>query len=106
MIPKTALALADVASYAAATWGFLSGNKVVTTVNMPKGNDDGEKKMPAVDAPVKHKALQDQQGMLNMEPNQNVMVRVVPMQPDTGGDGLGTPWMSRIFGEGTPFSMA
>ena len=101
------LALADVATYAASTLGLLSGNKVVTTtVTTPKSNDDGDKKMPTVGTPVKLKDPPDQQGMINMAPNQNVTVRVIPMQPDTAKDGLGTPWMSRVFGEGTPFSAA
>ena len=40
-----ALAFAEAATYAATTLGLLSGNKdkVVTTVTMPKSNDDGDK---------------------------------------------------------------
>ena len=53
---KTAT-LGDVTTPAAATLGKLSGNKdnVVTTVTTPEDEDDGNKKMPAVNTPKKLK---------------------------------------------------
>ena len=75
-----ALALADVATYATATLGLLSGNKdqVVTTVTSPESEDAGDKKMPAVYTQPTLKDPPDQQGTLNMAPNHNVMVCIVP----------------------------
>ena len=77
-------ALADVATYAAATLGLLRDNKdqVFTTVTTPESKDDGDKKMPtvdtppkpAVDTPLKPKDPPDQRGMLNMASNQKIMV--------------------------------
>ena len=70
--------------------------------------------MPANSTPPKLKANTssklkdplDQQGTLNMAPNQNVTVWVVPTHTDAVHDGLGTPWMPQNFGGGTPFSSA
>ena len=116
--PKDAMALAitDVTAYATVTLGLLSSNKgqVVTTVNTLDSNDNGDKKMPAldtpptstVDTPSKSKDPLDQLGTVNMAPNCNITVRVIPSHTDATDDGLGTPWMSQGSGGGTPFLAA
>ena len=100
-----ASALADVTAYATATLGLLSSNKgqMVTTVNTSDSNNGGDKKMPMVETPPKPEDSPDQQGMINMASNRNITVCVVPTHTDAANDGLGRPWMSRGFGEGTPF---
>ena len=108
-----ASALADVTAYATA---LLSGKKgqAVTTVDSSDSDDGGDKKLPTMNTPPKQMANTspklkdppDQQGVVDIPPNQNVTMPVATTHTDAGDDGLGTPWMPQIFGGGTPFLAA
>ena len=105
--PKDAIAwtLTDVATYAAAMLGLLSGNKdqEVTTVTMPESKDNGDKKMPAVYTPPKLKDPPDQQGTLNMAPNQNITVHILPTQSNAAHDGLAHNGCPKVLEKGLLF---